>query len=126
MHITEFWGWDAFDLQIVTAISCVSLWPPLSLFMSAQSWQSGGGTFSPGSWGGVLYCPPPAQSMWPPLASSPGSATQGWRSNPGWTVAPGLPSPAGMAGGGGLGQKKQHKSTRHLSERSRALDKRVA
>lgn len=46
MHITEFWGWDAFDLQIgVTPISCVSLWPPLSLFMSAQSWQSGGGTF---------------------------------------------------------------------------------
>ena len=113
MQITEFWGWDAaFDLQIgVTPISCVSLWPQLSPSMSAQSRQSGGGTFSPGSWGGVPHCPPPTQLMWPPLASSPVSAIQGWSSNQGWTVAPGLPSPAGMGGGGGLGQKKQHKST---------------
>lgn len=65
MQITEFWGWDAaFDLQIgVTPISCVSLWPPLSPFMSAQSRQSGGGTFSPGSWGGVPHCPPPQPSQ---------------------------------------------------------------
>ena len=94
--------------------------------MSAQSPQFGSGTFPPVSWDGVLHCPSPTSSMWLPLVSSPVSAIQGWRSNQGWTVAPGLPSPAGMGGGGGLGQKQQHKSAGTSVRRAEPWSKRAA